>query len=501
MKTTIYSARRVCGALAAFLFTGLQAAFVLNAQPCYLPPSGMTNWYRFDASNALNDQTGANPLTGNSGTAAGKVGAAKPFNGTLSSVLTATKANQPSFGSGDFSFDAWVNVPAVDNDVEVLAEKRQTTPLQGWSFYTYQGALGIQIAYGGANWNYVATTKIPLNKWSMIAAVIRRKTSPAKVDFYLNGALVSSATIGATANSANVDTNAAMKLGVRTISDDGFFKGLLDEVELFNRALTAQEIAAIYAAGAAGKCAACPGTDPQIASITVPPRVTTGGDMQYTIEFRNYGSQDTGKVDFNMWLDKSPACTASPAAWTVGQTNNSNIPSMTSSSSFASYEIFVPPGKYYMCWKTDPENKIKECPAPNGETNNLTSTPVNVVAACPGIDLKVGELFTSGSTFSHTQPFTYVIWVFNAGATSASTSFTTQVSLVDKGGVAHVIDSIFGPLNAAGFQGHGPRTVASIASLPPGTYTLRADVDVTNKVAECNETNNTFKSTSPITIN
>jgi hypothetical protein len=33
-----------------------------------------------------------------------------------------------------------------------------------------------------------------------------------------------------------------------------FFNGLLDELEIFNRVLTAAEVKAIFAAGSAGKC-------------------------------------------------------------------------------------------------------------------------------------------------------------------------------------------------------------------------------------------------------
>jgi hypothetical protein len=33
-----------------------------------------------------------------------------------------------------------------------------------------------------------------------------------------------------------------------------FFQGMLDEVDLYNRALTTAEVQAIYAAGANGKC-------------------------------------------------------------------------------------------------------------------------------------------------------------------------------------------------------------------------------------------------------
>src|SRR5207245_2639868 len=37
-------------------------------------------------------------------------------------------------------------------------------------------------------------------------------------------------------------------------TNEGRFKGLIDEVSIYNRALASNEIAAIYAAGNAGKC-------------------------------------------------------------------------------------------------------------------------------------------------------------------------------------------------------------------------------------------------------
>lgn len=258
MQTSKHSAGRAIRTLTPFLLAGLQAALVLNAQPCAPPLPGMntwgmTNWYQFNVPSPLADKRSPNTLTGNILTVPGKVGTANSFNGTLAGILTATLTNQPSFGP-DFSFDAWVNVPAVSNQVQVLVEKRQAAPLlRGWSFYTYKGGLGMQIASSPNNgWNFNSTAQIPLNQWVMIAVVVHRRAS--RVEFYHNGALVRINVIGAVAKSANVNTNTAMKLGVRTIGNSGYFTGLMDEVELFDRALTPQEIASIYNAGATGKC-------------------------------------------------------------------------------------------------------------------------------------------------------------------------------------------------------------------------------------------------------
>jgi hypothetical protein len=71
---------------------------------------------------------------------------------------------------------------------------------------------------------------------------------------YVNGAVVGSGTIN---RSAAYDNNSFF-IGrtVRNINN-GFFPGLIDEVELFNRALTATEIQSIYNAGSNGKCLTC----------------------------------------------------------------------------------------------------------------------------------------------------------------------------------------------------------------------------------------------------
>ncbi len=55
---------------------------------------------------------------------------------------------------------------------------------------------------------------------------------------------------------ANLDNTSDLFIGVRADGMSGFFVGALDELELFNRALTPQEIQAIYSAGPKGKCKA-----------------------------------------------------------------------------------------------------------------------------------------------------------------------------------------------------------------------------------------------------
>ncbi len=95
---------------------------------------------------------------------------------------------------------------------------------------------------------------VPPNVFTHIAAVYSNDPSPAR-EIYVNGVPHP----GTTAGSCNFikQNDIPFRIGKRIDSAGPvFFLGLIDEVELFNRALTATEIQAIYNAGSAGKCKA-----------------------------------------------------------------------------------------------------------------------------------------------------------------------------------------------------------------------------------------------------
>jgi hypothetical protein len=79
------------------------------------------------------------------------------------------------------------------------------------------------------------------NQWVFI--VITREVDSQKIRFYKNGALQSSS-CGSWLN-PSVSTR---RLGIG-YEYAGYFQGLIDEVRIYNRALTAYEIKALYAEG------------------------------------------------------------------------------------------------------------------------------------------------------------------------------------------------------------------------------------------------------------
>jgi hypothetical protein len=96
----------------------------------------------------------------------------------------------------------------------------------------------------------------PAGEWHHVAGTY----DGTKLQFYLDGQPWGKATL-APGSISPMLTSSFVTIG----SEDGrmrfpfvigtrYFKGLLDEVDIFNRALSASEIAAIYNAGSAGKC-------------------------------------------------------------------------------------------------------------------------------------------------------------------------------------------------------------------------------------------------------
>jgi hypothetical protein len=97
--------------------------------------------------------------------------------------------------------------------------------------------------------NFVAVLlpcPIPINAWTFVACTYDNAT----LKMYVNGVLVGSSFVGP---KSVVDSTSTFRIS----GDDNynvFFHGLIDEPEVFNRALSETEIQAIYAAGSAGKC-------------------------------------------------------------------------------------------------------------------------------------------------------------------------------------------------------------------------------------------------------
>jgi hypothetical protein len=155
--------------------------------------------------------------------------------------------------------DAWI-YPRSFGGPKVIASKwDDPTGQWSWIFKLHNDGIG---DLGGV-------TILPLNTWSHVAASYDRLTGQLRL--YVNGNIDTEGFArfpGVAVNNSATDLLIGAVSGQVT-SPGEHFHGLIDELELFNRALSAEEIEAIFNAGPAGKCKVTtvkvdimPGSDP-----------------------------------------------------------------------------------------------------------------------------------------------------------------------------------------------------------------------------------------------
>jgi hypothetical protein len=227
-----------------------------NAQStCTPPPAGLVSWWRADFD--ANDQVGGNNgvLLSTTTFGPGEVGNAFQLDG-ISAGVEVPAATSLNVGQGSgLTVEAWVNT--------VYAANGQ--PVVEWNDYQNSGSFGVQLWVGhpshspgyffanlvdtNGGYHVIDTVDglVASNIFDHIAMTYDRASGQAVL--YLNGALVASTKLG----SFTPQTSYNLYIGQRPNSPF-LFNGLIDETSLYDRALTAAEIQAIYNAGGAGKC-------------------------------------------------------------------------------------------------------------------------------------------------------------------------------------------------------------------------------------------------------
>jgi hypothetical protein len=269
--------------------TSSNAVLTVNpAPPCTPPPPGLVSWWRGEGS-AL-DQLGLNNGMLQTGTtfASGEVDQAFIFDGVSGYVNIPKSASLDA--PSQLTIDFWMNVdPAqpMGNKVAGLV----TSDFYGFEIGTAESKLGIQFFVStDAGGHFVSTADLnssgavfPAGEWHHIAGVY----DGTKVQLYLDGQALGNAT-PVTGQVSSMLANSFVAIGSsdgRTTCGTCFgvrrLKGMIDEVDYFNRALSAAEIAAIYAAGVSGKC-----LTPSAPYIYVQPAnqvATVGGSVTFSV--------------------------------------------------------------------------------------------------------------------------------------------------------------------------------------------------------------------------
>ena len=416
------------------------ATLSVNAAPdCTPTPSGIVDWWQGqgNAYDVISGSTGT--IEPGTTFTNGMVGQCFSFNGVNGCVLN---NNTPSLTSiqNSFTIEFWAYP---QGDMTFYAPSPNSLNSGGGMQFAVfpefggsdgQAGVGIGVGTNGIAvvehaFNYLPTLlnyTNSLNGWVHVALVYSDK-QPV---LYVNGANVAT---GIT--STRTFVYPSKDFGGSTSypwSVYGPYKGLLDEVSIYNRALTAGEISSIYAVGSGGKCYLA--TPPQITSQPASSTNVLGSTATFVVT-----AAGTPPLSFQWSFD------------------GTNITGATNSTLRLTNLQFSQAGDYSV--------SISD---PAGSTNSIDAVlvvnplPLLITTEPASQVVVVGSSASFTVTASGTAPLTYQ-WIFNgtniAGATSSTLSLA-DVQFAQAGNYAVQVSDLFGITNSLA-------AVLTVDSVPP----------------------------------
>jgi hypothetical protein len=225
----------------------------------------------------------------------GLVGQAFRFDGINDHV---TVPASPNLAVQSLTIELWIQ-PTDARQARPLVEYAAATGVAGVHFwYATQGWLSAVPGAIYANLRdptsadptYLSSpgSLVPINAWSHVVLTFDKPTSMAKL--YVNGAVVAVADLSA--STFNPATALPVNFGYRPVGSGDLlngrrYVGLMDEISIYNRALTPTELAVIHAAGlnSMGKCSIASCLPNAVVTVQDKPRTVVGTSSWQTNSF------------------------------------------------------------------------------------------------------------------------------------------------------------------------------------------------------------------------
>jgi hypothetical protein len=232
----------------------------LHAAACSPPASGIVGWWPGEGN--ANDLIGTNNgflVGGATASASGMVGTAFSFDGTNSYVQF---SDSSVFHPSNLTVEAWIRFSSLDSagsgsspageQYVIFKQNTRSGDFEGFDLGKERSGGSDHFRFtvsssSGQSADILSATLVATGVWYHVAGVRGSNFT----QLYVNGQLERQTNVSFAQDYGSLP----LFFGTSGQSSwDHKFKGLLDEPALYNRALGSNEIAAIYAAGSAGKC-------------------------------------------------------------------------------------------------------------------------------------------------------------------------------------------------------------------------------------------------------
>jgi hypothetical protein len=257
-------------------------AVLSQVRLCVPPPAGLIGWWKGDGNGfdaAAGNNAYAMPNISFTPGIVGQVFACDPENLTWGTYSGIRVADQPAYAlTNSLTIEGWIRPRGDGYCIFLRGDNRS-----GLDPYALSMQLNNFIAFGitDANGNY-ASVQAPLvySQWWHVAGTL--DGASGKLSLYTNGTLAAQITTTIRPFGALIPTDYP-GIGIGNVNDNfnNFpFWGDIDEISLYNRALTAAEVQGLYNAYNSGKCLMCAPV------IVVPPTnqiVLRGSNAVFTV--------------------------------------------------------------------------------------------------------------------------------------------------------------------------------------------------------------------------
>lgn len=291
----------IVSSLKIIFLSGIFLPFLLFAQTvgasgtCAVPPSGIVGWWPADQN--ANDIVGHNNGTFNGTYVPGEVSYA--FNISGSGADFAIVPQNSAFEPQNVTVDAWVKANGSPGNFKYVVAKGSSGCTGGASYALYTGQDGGLKFYVSDGSNFFLSPDFGQGVWDNQWHFVAGTYDGSFVKLYVDGNLVGSTATTAAINYHLIDNDLVFG-NYPACTDNLSFKGSIDEVEIFSRALSQSEIQSIFNAGSLGKCNIAidikPGSSPNCLNINdhgvIPVAILGGPNL-------NVNNIDQSTLSFN----------------------------------------------------------------------------------------------------------------------------------------------------------------------------------------------------------